>query len=109
MLMITGCRRGKIVGMKWSNVNWEDFSILINSALTSTPQRGVYERKRQKQVLLSIIGNELTESQRDIFIMYYMEELKMPAIAKRLGINKSTVSRTLGRAKKRIYRITQYL
>ena len=43
MLMITGCRRGEIVGMKWSNVNWEDYSILINSALTSTPQRGVYE------------------------------------------------------------------
>ena len=43
MLTITGCRRGEIVGMKWSNVNWEDFSILINSALTSTPQRGVYE------------------------------------------------------------------
>ena len=43
MLTITGCCRGEIVGMKWSNVNWEDFSILINSALTSTPQRGVYE------------------------------------------------------------------
>ena len=43
MLMIPGCRRGEIVGMKWSNVNWEDYSILINSALTSTPQRGVYE------------------------------------------------------------------
>ena len=43
MLMIPGCRRGEIVGMKWSNVNWEDFSILINSALPSTPQRGVNE------------------------------------------------------------------
>ena len=43
MLMITGCRRGEIVGMKWSNVNWEDSSILINSALTYTPQRGVFE------------------------------------------------------------------
>ena len=41
--MIPGCRRGEIVGMKWSNVNWEDFSILINSALNSTPQRGVNE------------------------------------------------------------------
>jgi integrase len=29
--------------MKWSNVNWEDSSILINSALTYTPQRGVFE------------------------------------------------------------------
>lgn len=43
LVMITGCRRGEIVGMKWGNVNWEDSSILINSALTYTPQRGVYE------------------------------------------------------------------
>lgn len=83
--------------------------IEMNDSLLTVSETDSSVRKRQKQVLLSIIGNELTESQRDIFIMYYMEELKMPAIAKRLGINKSTVSRTLGRAKKRIYRITQYL
>ena len=45
MLMITGCRCGEIVDMKWCNVNWEDSSILINSALTYTPQPSVYEKK----------------------------------------------------------------
>ena len=41
--MITGCRRGEIVGLKWPKVNWEDSSITIDCALTYTPDRGVYE------------------------------------------------------------------
>ncbi len=43
LLMITGCRRGEIVGLKWQNVNWKESSILINSSLSYTPKRGVYE------------------------------------------------------------------
>jgi integrase len=43
LLMITGCRRGEIVGLKWPKVNWEDSSITIDCALTYTPDRGVYE------------------------------------------------------------------
>ena len=39
MLMITGCRRGEIVGMKWGNVNWEDFSILIKNTRTANAER----------------------------------------------------------------------
>ena len=43
LLMITGCRRGEIVGLKWPKVNWDDSSITIDCALTYTPDRGVYE------------------------------------------------------------------
>lgn len=43
LLMITGCRRGEIVGLKWNRVNWEDSSILIDTTLLYTPDRGVYE------------------------------------------------------------------
>ena len=43
LLMITGCRRGEIVGLKWDRVNWKDFSIRIDTALLYTPERGVYE------------------------------------------------------------------
>ena len=43
LLMITGCRRGEIVGLKWIKVNWDDSSITIDCALTYTPARGVYE------------------------------------------------------------------
>lgn len=43
MLMITGCRRGEIVGLKWDRVNWEDSSVRIDTTLLYTPDRGVYE------------------------------------------------------------------
>ena len=43
LLMITGCRRGEIVGLKWDKVNWKDSSIHIDTTLLYTPDRGVYE------------------------------------------------------------------
>ena len=43
LLMITGCRRGEIVGLKWDRVNWKDSSIRIDTTLNYTPERGVYE------------------------------------------------------------------
>ena len=43
LLMITGCRRGEIVGLKWDRVNWKDSSIRIDTTLLYTPERGVYE------------------------------------------------------------------
>ena len=43
LLMITGCRRGEIVGLKWDRVSWNDFSIRIDTTLLYTPERGVYE------------------------------------------------------------------
>lgn len=43
LLMITGCRRGEIVGLKWDRINWEDSSIRIDTTLLYTPDRGVYE------------------------------------------------------------------
>lgn len=43
LLMITGCRRGEIVGLKWDRVNWEESSIRIDTTLLYTPDRGVYE------------------------------------------------------------------
>ena len=43
LLMITGCRRGEIVGLKWDRVNWKESSIRIDTTLLYTPERGVYE------------------------------------------------------------------
>lgn len=43
LLMITGCRRGEIVGLKWDRVNWKESSIHIDTTLLYTPEKGVYE------------------------------------------------------------------
>jgi len=43
LLIDTGCRRGEIMGLKWSKVNFDTSVITIDCALLYTPQRGVYE------------------------------------------------------------------
>ena len=37
-------------------------------------------------------------------MLYYGQNLSMEAIAQKLGVNKSTVSRTLKRGRQRLYR-----
>ena len=48
---------------------------------------------------------ELTPRQREMVFLYYDRGLKMSQIAQKLGVNRSTVSRTVKRAKQRLYRI----
>lgn len=56
-------------------------------------------RTSLKRALKYVIENEITERQREMILMYYYENLNIPEIARRLEVNKSTVSRTLSRAR----------
>ena len=40
--------------------------------------------------------------------LYYDQGMTIPQIAEQLGLNRSTVSRTLRRARERLYRFLQY-
>lgn len=51
---------------------------------------------------------ELTERQREMVALYYDRGMTMPQIAERLGVSRSTVSRTLRRARDRLYRFLRY-
>ena len=51
---------------------------------------------------------ELTPRQRQMLALYYDRGLTMSQIAGRLGVNRSTVSRTLRRARDRLYRYLRY-
>ena len=51
---------------------------------------------------------ELTPRQRQMLDLYYDQGLNIPAIARELGVDRSTVSRTLQRAKRRLYRCLRY-
>lgn len=51
---------------------------------------------------------ELTPRQRQVLALYYDQGLNMVEIGRRLGVNRSTVSRTLVRAKERLYRVLRY-
>lgn len=43
LLIVTGCRRGEIAGLKWDKVDLEQGRIKIDRALLITPSKGVYE------------------------------------------------------------------
>ena len=43
LLIVTGCRRGEIAGLKWEKVDLDQRRIKIDRALLITPSKGVYE------------------------------------------------------------------
>lgn len=38
----TGCRRGELCGLQWSDIDWKKKTIMISRNLQYTPQKGVY-------------------------------------------------------------------
>lgn len=62
------------------------------------------QRKRLNQV----ITKELTPLQRETLIAYYFENMTLEAIARRRGVFRSTVCRTLHRAENRLIRYLRY-
>lgn len=61
-----------------------------------------------KQALLDAIKNELTDCQRNIVEEFYFKGKTVTVIAKEKGINKSTVSRHLQRARVKLERCLKY-
>lgn len=64
--------------------------------------------KRMRTILLKAIASELTFPQRYCLTEYYLSERKMKDIAKELGVNPSTVTRHISKAKEKLRRIAAY-
>ena len=60
------------------------------------------------QRLRRLMDRELTARQRQLIEGYYLDRKSMTQLARELGVNKSTVSRTIQRAETRLRRYTQY-
>lgn len=43
LLLITGCRRGEVMGLRWSRVDFENRQVKIDTNLLYAPKRGIYE------------------------------------------------------------------
>jgi len=61
-----------------------------------------------KKSLKSAIARELTERQREALELRYYNNMSVSEIAERLGINKSSVSRRLKRARSKLERVLRY-
>ena len=65
-------------------------------------------REVQMQRVRRVIEEELTPSQREILIAYYIHDRSMTQIAQDRGVHKSTVCRTLHRAESKLRRYLKY-
>ena len=70
------------------------------------------DNSRAHSVLLKnlsrAVREELTERQRELVGLYYVDRLSMSEIAQKLGVNVSTVSRTIKRGRTRLHRCLRY-
>lgn len=61
-----------------------------------------------RNLLYKAIQYELSDVQRTYLCMYYFEGLTMEEIASQNHVNKSTISRTIKRARARLFRCLKY-
>ena len=66
------------------------------------------DRATQLRRLKNVIEGELTPCQRRVVEGIYFRQCSVTALAQELGVNKSTVSRTLRRAQERMRRCLRY-
>lgn len=66
------------------------------------------EMERIKVALWRAINEDITEKQRNYLLLYYGEGLNMNEIGAKMGVDKSTVSRTIKRGEERLRRCLRY-
>jgi len=63
---------------------------------------------RVKRNLVRALREDVTPRQRQMLLLYYSERMNMREIGERLGVDKSTVSRTIKRGERRLQRCLRY-
>lgn len=61
-----------------------------------------------KRNLTRALKQDVTPKQREYMMLYYGQGLNLRQISEKLGVNKSTVSRTMKRGRQRLYRCLRY-
>lgn len=63
---------------------------------------------RLKKNLVRALKSDVTPRQREMLALYYGQGLNMRQIGEKLGVDKSTVSRTVKRGERRLKRCLRY-
>lgn len=80
-----------------------DLTTLVNTAADNEESL-----ERLRRALRSARAEALTARQSEVLRMHFEEGLRVSDIARALGVNRSTVSRTIVRAQKRLYDRLRY-
>ena len=66
------------------------------------------EHDRLKHNLMRALHEDITPKQRQALLLYYAQGLNMREIGDQLGVDRSTISRTLKRGEQRLLRCLRY-
>jgi len=74
LLIVTGCRRGEIMGLKWEKVDFENSRVKIDRALVSSKSKGVFEETTKTSDIrhLSLPGETM-----DLLRQHKREQLRL--------------------------------
>lgn len=86
------------------NEFWGDFAAWEQATAGDNDE----QLNRLRRNLRKVRELELTEKQAEAVHLYYDLGLSIPQIAREKGVHKSSVSRTLARARERLKRYLQY-
>ncbi|MCI9605346.1 MAG: sigma-70 family RNA polymerase sigma factor [Oscillospiraceae bacterium] len=76
--------------------------------LLSEENTNTQEMDRVKLALWRALHEDITEKQRQYLLLYYGEGMNMGQIGRQMGVDKSTVSRTIKRGEERLRRCLRY-
>lgn len=86
---------------------WEDAAAMAAFMCSISPDN-TKQHNKLKHNLIVAITNDITPRQREVIMLYFADHLKQCEIGERLGIDKSTVSRTIARGKRKIRKLLKY-
>ena len=89
-------------------VNYRLDELALHAYLDEEAEDNRWQRQALRQALARAIQEELTGRQREVLLLYYLEQLTMQQVAERLDVNRSTVCRTLQRGEARLRRCLRY-
>lgn len=86
------------------NEFWGDFAAWQRA----NSEDNAEQMARLRRNVQRVTAQELTEHQAEMIHLYYGLGMSIPQIAREKGLHKSSVSRTLSRARERLKRYLQY-
>ena len=96
---------GEICENYYEKGYWRDDRFCFTVDTASTNDEALL---RAKNVLSKAIQTELTAKQQEYLLMQFCDGLTVTEISRRCGVDKSVVSRTISRAKRRLYHCIKY-
>ena len=74
LLIVTGCRRGEIMGLKWEKVDFDNCRVKIDRALVSSKSKGVFEESTKTSDIRHL---HLPKETMDLLLQHKREQLRL--------------------------------